>query len=173
MTTHSRPCDRSPYFYTAYGQEGIQASMNLFAYLIAIAAGAANPLQSGANAELNKQLGSPIWAGVFVYASGLVGLLLEQLFFRHAFPQAGSIASVKGWAWIGGFVSIASTLAGLTLAQKLGAGAFTGLTVTASIATSILFDHMGWIGFRQHSASPARLAGAVLMVLGLWIVAKF
>jgi transporter family-2 protein len=147
--------------------------MNFFAYLIAIASGIINPLQSGANAELNKQLDSPLWAGIFVYASGLAGLLLAQIFLRHAFPGTSRIVSVKGWAWIGGLVSIASTLTGLTLAQKLGAGVFTGLAVTASIATSVLFDHMGWIGFRQHSASPARIAGAVLMIVGLWVVAKF
>jgi len=147
--------------------------MNLIAYLVAIASGAAGPLQTGANAELNKQVASPLWAGIFVYASGLIGLLLAQIILREAFPTSSRLISVKGWAWLGGFVSIVSTLAGLTLAQRLGAGVFTGLTVTVSIATSVLLDHMGWIGFRQHSASPARMAGAALMIAGLWVVAKF
>ena len=147
--------------------------MNLFAYLIAIASGAANPLQAGANAELNKQLDSPLWAGIFVYASGLLGLLLAQLLLRHAFPTNDRLVNVKAWAWLGGLISIASTLAGLTLAQKLGSGVFTGLTVTASIITSVLLDHLGWVGFRQHTASPARLAGCALMIAGMWIVAKF
>ena len=151
----------------------IQGRMSLFAYLIAIAAGAANPFQSGANAELNKQIGSPVWAGIFVYASGLLGLLLAQIVLRHAFPASDRITEVRAWAWLGGLISIASTLAGLTLAQKLGSGVFTGLTLTASIATSVALDHLGWVGFRQHSASPARLAGCALMVVGLWMVAKF
>jgi transporter family-2 protein len=151
----------------------IQPFMNPFAYLIAIASGAANPLQSGANAELNKQIVSPLWAGIFVYASGLAGLLLAQAILRHALPTTGRLATVKAWAWLGGLTSIASTLAGITLAQKLGSGVFTGLTVTSSILTSVLLDHLGWIGFRQHSASPARLAGCALMVAGLWMVARF
>jgi transporter family-2 protein len=147
--------------------------MSLFAYLIAIASGAANPLQSGANAELNQQISSPLWAGIFVYASGLFGLLLAQVILRHAFPESDRLLQVKAWAWLGGLISIASTLAGLTLAQKLGSGVFTGLTVTASIVTSVLLDHMGWVGFRQHTASPARLAGCALMVVGLWMVSRF
>ena len=147
--------------------------MSFFAYLIAVAAGAANPLQAGANAELNKQVSSPLWAGIFVYASGLLGLLLAQIVLRHAFPASDRIAGVKAWAWLGGLISIASTLAGLTLAQRLGSGVFTGLTVTASIATSVALDQLGWVGFRQHTASPARLAGCALMVVGLWMVAKF
>jgi transporter family-2 protein len=148
-------------------------AMSFLAYLIAIASGAANPLQSGANAELNKQIASPLWAGIFVYATGLLGLLLAQLILRQAFPATDRLLTVKAWAWLGGLISIASTLAGLTLAQRLGSGVFTGLTVTASIVTSVLLDHLGWVGFRQHSASPARLAGCTLMVIGLWMVAKF
>ena len=147
--------------------------MTFFAFLIAIASGAANPLQSGANAELNKQIASPVWAGIFVYASGLFGLLLVQLILRHALPASDRLVTVRAWAWMGGLVSIASTLAGLTLAQKLGSGVFTGLTVTTAIATSVLLDHFGWVGFRQHTASPARLAGCALMVAGLWMVARF
>jgi bacterial/archaeal transporter family-2 protein len=147
--------------------------MSFFMYLFAAASGAANPFQSGANAELNKQLASPLWAGLFVYASGLLGLLVVQLVFRRSFPATGSLLMVKPWAWLGGLASIISTLAGLTLAQKLGSGVFTGLSLTASIVTSVLLDQFGWIGFRQHSASPGRLVGCALMVAGLWMVAKF
>jgi transporter family-2 protein len=146
--------------------------MTLFALLIAIAAGAANPFQSGTNAELNKQLGSPLWAGIAVYVLGLAGVLLLQLVFRQTLPSAGKLVAVPAWAWMGGLISILSTLAGLTLAQRLGASIFTGASVTAAIATSIALDHLGWIGFRQHSASPARLAGCALMIAGLWIVAR-
>jgi transporter family-2 protein len=146
--------------------------MSFFATLIAILSGAANPLQSGANAELNKQLASPLWAGICVYLTGLLGLLLTQLFLRQAFPSAARIHGVSSWAWFGGLISIVSTMAGLTLAQRLGAGIFTGLTVTASLATSILLDQMGWAGFRQHSASPARLIGCALMIGGVWILSR-
>jgi transporter family-2 protein len=142
-------------------------------YLIAIASGAANPFQSGTNAELNKQLGQPVWAGIFVYATGLAGLLLAQLVFRQPLPGTGRIAATHPWAWFGGFISIASTMAGLMLAQKLGSGIFTGLTLTASVLTSVALDHWGLIGFRQHTASPLRLAGCALLVGGIWMVSRF
>jgi uncharacterized membrane protein YdcZ (DUF606 family) len=41
--------------------------MTLLIVLIAIAAGLANHLQSGTNAEFNKQLASPLWARIVVY----------------------------------------------------------------------------------------------------------
>lgn len=147
--------------------------MSWILFLIAVASGISNPFQSGTNAQLNKQLGSPLWATIFVYASGLLGLLVAQLIARQVFPNAARFAGVSWWAWLGGLISVISTVAGLTLAQKLGSGVFTGASVTAALVTSVLLDHFGLLGFRQHSASPARLAGCALMVGGLWLIARF
>jgi transporter family-2 protein len=146
--------------------------MTLLILLVAIAAGVANPFQFGANSELNRQLGTPLWAGAFVYASGLVGILLLLVLFRHSAPANAQISAVPWWAWLGGLISIAPTLAGLTLAQRLGAGIFTGAGVTAALAVSVAMDHFALAGFRQHSVSPGRIAGCALLIAGLWMVAR-
>ncbi len=146
--------------------------MTILFVLIALAAGAANPLQSGANAQLNKQLGAPVWAAISVYATGLLGVLLVQLFLRHPLPASQVVTTVKPWAWLGGLVSIASTVAGLTLAQRMGSGVFTGLTLTASLVTSVLLDQFGLVGFAQRSASPTRMVGCGLMIAGAWILSR-
>lgn len=147
--------------------------MPVILWLIAVAAGAANPFQSGANAELGKRLAQPFWAGAVVYASGLAGLLLLQALFGHGWVPAEKLRAVPWWAWLGGLISIAPTMAGLMLAQKLGSTLFTGLSITAAIVTSALVDQFGLIGFRQHTASPARVIGCGLMVVGVWLVARF
>ena len=147
--------------------------MTWIVVLLAIGAGLANPFQAGTNAELNKQLGTPLWAGVLVYGTGLVGLLLLQVFLREALPAAGRVATVPWWAWVGGTISIASTMAGITLAQRMGSGAFTAITITAALLCSVVLDQMGWVGFRQHTASPGRLAGCALMVAGVWMISRF
>ena len=56
---------------------------------------------------------------------------------------------------------------------KVGAGAFTGITVTAAIVTSIVLDHFGWLGLKEHAAGAWRIVGAVLMIAGVMLVAKF
>ncbi len=147
--------------------------MNWISYLLATAAGAANPVQAGANAELKKCLNDAVWAGLAVYISGLLGMILIQLFVRGPLPAAAALSRTPWWAWTGGIISIASTIAGLTFAQKMGSGLFTGISVTASLAASILLDQFGLIGFKAHPASPLRILGTGLMITGLWLVAKF
>ncbi len=146
--------------------------MSFLLLLVALAAGVANPFQSGLNAELNKQLGKPLWATLSVYATGLAALLLVQLFVREALPTS-RLSGVPWWAWLGGAVSIVSTIIGLTIAQKLGSTLFTGASLSASIITSVLLDQFGLIGFKQHTASPGRLVGCGLLCAGVWLVARF
>ncbi len=146
--------------------------MTWLLFLSALAAGAANPFQSGVNAQLNKQLGHPIWASIIVYSTGLVSLIGLQLCLRQALPL-DRVGGVPWWAWTGGLISLVPTIIGLTIAQRLGSGVFTGASVTASLITSIVLDHLGLVGFREHSASPGRLAGCALMIAGVWLIARF
>jgi bacterial/archaeal transporter family-2 protein len=147
--------------------------VNWLIYLAAIAAGAANPGQAGANSELRRTIEQPLVAAIWVYLSGLASILFIQFILRQGWPTSDKIAHTPWWAWTGGLISIASTMAGISLAQRLGSGVFTGLSVTASLAISIILDHFGWIGFKVHPASWPRVLGCGLMVLGLWLVAKF
>ena len=146
--------------------------MTFLIALIALFSGAANPFQGATNAQLNKQTHSPLWAGIIVYSTGLLGLLLVQVFARQAFP-ASTLGKVNWWAWTGGLISLVSTIVGLTLTQKLGSGLFTGLSLTAAVITSVTLDHFGIVGLKQHTASPGRLIGCALLVAGIWCVAKF
>jgi transporter family-2 protein len=83
------------------------------------------------------------------------------------------MAGVSRWAWVGGLISIASSMAGLLLAQKMGSGIFTGTSLTAALVTSVMLDRFGPVGFKQHTASPARMAGCALMVVGVWLISGF
>lgn len=146
--------------------------MNWIFYVLAAAAGAANPAQAGANAELKKTLHDALPATMFVYLSGLLGILLLWAFVRQPFPGSEKFAATPWWAWTGGLLSIGATLAGAVFAQRMGSGVFTGISVTASLAMSVALDNFGWMGFEVHPASWSRIAGCGLMIIGLWMVAK-
>jgi transporter family-2 protein len=146
--------------------------MAWLALIVAVLGGAANPFQGATNGELNHRLGQPVWAGAVVYGTGLVGLLLVLAAMRQAFP-ATRASEVPWWAWCGGLISLGSTMSGLMMTQKLGSGLFTAASLTAAVVTSVLLDHFGVVGLKQHTASPGRLVGCALLIAGVWLVAKF
>jgi bacterial/archaeal transporter family-2 protein len=147
--------------------------VNWIIYLLAALAGAANPAQAAANAELKKTINQALVATIAVYFTGLLGMVLIQVVSRQPVPAVSKLSGAPWWAWTGGLLSIGATLAGAAFAQRLGSGVFTGLSVTAAIVSSIVLDHYGWMGFKVHHASLPRILGCGLMVTGLWLTSKF
>jgi transporter family-2 protein len=77
------------------------------------------------------------------------------------------------WAPIGGLAGAVAVYAGLTMVDKIGAGPFNGLIITANIVASIAIDHYGFLNMPAHPLSAFRVVGVVLMVAGITLIAKF
>ena len=112
-------------------------------------------------------------AALFVYGSALIALLIMIPYTRLAGFGQSRAAEVPWWAWLGGLLSIVSTMAGLMLAKKMGSMFFTATTVTCSMVCSELLDHFGWVGFEVHRVTPLRLVGCTLLCAGLFLVSRF
>jgi transporter family-2 protein len=147
--------------------------MGWLLYLFVVAAGSFSAVQAGANAQLRKSLDQPLLAALCVYGSALIALLIMLPFTRTAGFGPSKAADVPWWAWLGGLLSIVSTMAGLVLAEKMGSMFFTAATVTCSMVCAVLLDHFGWVGFEVHRVNPLRLVGCALLLAGVFLVAKF
>ena len=148
-----------------------------FLYLFAFFAGITNTVMAGSNSTLGKKLHQPLAAAVVVYGVGLLAALITLFggiaVNRAALPPSSAVHAVPWWGWIGGALGAIYIIAGITVPEKIGAASFTGMTVTAAIITSIVMDHFGLVGFKQHSAGIGRIIGACLMFAGLFLIAKF
>jgi transporter family-2 protein len=88
-------------------------------------------------------------------------------------PTGGALAQVPWWGFIGGIFGAVYILSMLLMAERLGAAVFMGVTVSAAVVTSLVMDHFGLLGFQVHEAGLGRMAGGVLMVVGLALIAAF
>ncbi len=147
--------------------------MTILAYLFVVIAGALNAVQSGSNAQLARSLGRPWLVALLVSLVTAAVFVVAMLAADTRLPEAGKLSAAPWWAWTGGLCGAAYVAATLFFAERMGAGVFTGLTITAGIAASILVDHFGLVGFQQHPASLVRMLGAGVMVAGLVLVARF
>jgi len=147
--------------------------MKLLFYVFVMAAGCSSAIQAGANGQLRKSLNQPLLAALCVYGSAFVALLVAVPFTRLPEVVPGKIAQVPWWAWLGGLLSITSTMAGLVLAQRMGSLFFTAATVTCSLICAVMMDHLGWVGFEAHPINAGRLVGCALLLAGLYLVSKF
>jgi transporter family-2 protein len=95
------------------------------------------------------------------------------LILPHPLPTTHDLAAMPWWAVIGGLVGAVQVYAGLTLVNRVGAGMFVGLTVTAALITSLVVDHFGWFRMQMHPISIWRVLGGLLMVAGVTLISRF
>jgi transporter family-2 protein len=141
--------------------------------LFAIAAGLTSALQSGSNNMLQKSLSAPFWTVAIISALTLAAAIPFAVVAGERVPAGAAMAQAPWWAWLGGVFGICFVMATVFASPKLGAGLFVALIVTTSTVTALLLDHFGLMGFAVHKAGLARIAGGLLMIAGVALVAIF
>ena len=119
--------------------------------LLAFAAGAFVPIQTGANAVLSKELGSGLLSTLVVFLVATVATILFLLIQKPIIPTMSQMSSIPLYAWITGGVLGAAYIALLIYtAPKLGMASVVGLVVLGQISIAMLVDHFGWLGMSIH-----------------------
>ena len=148
--------------------------MDILLYLFAAFAGALNAVQAGANSSLAKALDNKFVAGLIVVSVTFTAFLVTGGVSRQlAWPGANRFAAVPWWAWTGGLLGGLFIMAQLFAAEKLGSAVFMTITVSAAVISALLLDHFGLVGFKEHPLGWGRVAGAVLILCGLGLIARF
>ncbi|WP_315855413.1 DMT family transporter [Vibrio hangzhouensis] len=127
--------------------------------------------QAGINAQLRSGLSSPLQAAFISFVIGT--LLLGTLVLIEGKPwfTSGSIRSIPWWAWLGGFLGAFNIAMSIYLAPMLGALALAISIVCGQVIASLFFDQYGLLGYPKIELSPQRLGGAILIVIGVILVA--
>ena len=138
-----------------------------------ILGGALQSTGAAMNGQLKNSLINPYLASAISFA--MITFLFTALFFimPHPLPTTANIAGMPWWAPIGGLVGALQGYMGLTQVNKVGAGPFMGFTVTASLIASLLIDHYGFSRMNLHPLNWLRGLGALLLVGGVTLIAKF
>jgi bacterial/archaeal transporter family-2 protein len=125
------------------------------------------------NAQLKTSLRNPWLASTVSFGVISAFFICAFVIMPRPLPSVKDLASMPWWAPLGGLVGAVQVYAGLTLVNRVGAGPFMGLTVTAALITSLVIDHFGWFHMPVHSANAWRILGGVLMMVGIGLIAKF
>ena len=138
-----------------------------------ILGGALQACGAAMNGQLGKFLVNPWLASAISFSLITFFFIAAFLILPHPLPTTKDLASLPWWAVLGGLVGAVQVYAGLTLVNKVGAGLFMGLTVTAALIASLGIDHFGLFRMEHHPLNLWRTLGALLLIGGVTLIAKF
>jgi transporter family-2 protein len=146
---------------------------NIFYYFLALFAGIVLSTQSGVNSQLRGVLGNPILSSLVSFTIGTAVLLLYVVIFQpDSFSALSNLQGMTWHKWTGGVIGAFFVSFVIILAPRIGAANMMGLIVAGQILIALVFDHYGLLGFTQHSINWIRVAGALMLIGGVFLILK-
>jgi transporter family-2 protein len=141
------------------------------AVLLGAGAGCLVGMQAPVNLRLGKSVGS-LQAASVSFLVGTSALLLITTFYKGGLGGIGKIGDAPWWALAGGlFGAVYVTVAILTV-QTLGASGLTAVVIGGQLAMSVVIDRFGLLGLHRQAIGASRIAGLVLLVVGVALVVR-
>ncbi|MBW4642867.1 MAG: DMT family transporter [Goleter apudmare HA4340-LM2] len=139
--------------------------------LAALVGGAVLPVQVALNTLLRRYVGEPMQVTFISYLAGTLASLAICLFAQYPLPAMTTLSQTSWWMWVGGCLGTLYVWSTIFATPKIGAALALSLTIAGQMIAALLLDHYGALGLTKYTASPTRIAGVVLVVLGVSLVA--
>ena len=127
-------------------------------------------MQAPINGKFGREIGS-LPAATVSFAFGLAALL-ALVAIRGEVGRIGEAASVPWWYLTGGLFGAVYVTTVLITVGTLGAGPVVAATIAAQLTVSIVIDQFGWLGVAKDPVTAGKLAGVVLLGLGVFLVVR-
>jgi transporter family-2 protein len=145
----------------------------IIAIAIGLFAGCLLGAQPSVNGQLGRHLEHPLQASLISFASGTAILLILAL-STGVFPPSFTTPprDLPWWIWFGGAIGVVLVTTSLILVPRVGSLPWFAAVMTGQTVAAILLDHYGLLGNPRAVASPLRLLGAGLLIVGVLVIVQ-
>ena len=141
-------------------------------YPFILVAGALQAIGNAMNAQLRGRMVNPWLAATVSFLPIVFVFTTLFLTMPTPLPSLDSLSKMPWYAPLGGLAGAVAVFGGLAFIDKVGAGPFNGLTLTANIITSLALDAFGLFGLQAAGFKPLPWLGGLLMAAGVVFIAK-
>lgn len=141
------------------------------AVLVGVGAGCLVGMQAPINSRLGKSVGS-LQAASFSFLVGTVALVSISYILRGGLGSLGHLGRVPWWALAGGLLGAVYVFVALEAVRTLGASGLTAVVITGQLVISVVIDRFGLLGVARQAVGVQRIAGLVLLAVGVVLVVR-
>lgn len=153
------------------------SSKHLILLLVAVLVGGVVPVQANVNAQLGRLLGTEVPQKIATtcvsFIGGTLGAIVLLLIVSGGRPRLEtSPLNAPPLLLTGGLYGVVFVSASIMLVPRIGTAATVGAMLCGQMIVSVFFDHIGFLGAARYAATPGRIGGLALMMLGLLLVSQ-
>lgn len=145
----------------------------IWLYPIIITAGMLQALGPPMNGQLRQSLVNPWLATLVSFGLVFALFIIVAAINPRPLPTAQGLAAMPWWAPLGGIIGAFAVVTGLLFVDRVGAGPFAAMTVSANLIMSVIIDQFGLVNMPVHALSPMRALGAALLIGGVALMTLF
>lgn len=140
--------------------------------ILGVIAGLCVPLQTSINTKLGSYTKSPILSSFYSFLIGTIVLIIVNLIMN---PQKLSPSFMMNqdfsYVWFtGGLLGVVFLTGNLLLLPRIGAALTVVMTVSGQIIMGIFIDQFGLFNADIHPINLERIAGVIIMLLGILLM---
>lgn len=140
--------------------------------IVIVIAGIALPIQAGLNAKMGKEINNPVAASFISFSVGAIALMVYMLITRTGVKSEG-FQQLPFYTWFAGVLGAFYVASVVIVFPKLGSALTFSLIVAGQLLASIFLDHFNILVGQQHSFNLQRLAGILLVMVGVFLIRKY
>jgi transporter family-2 protein len=142
--------------------------------VLIIAAGTLLPVQIAINSRLREAVASPVLSALVSFTVGGLALFVVTVLGGLGGSGRGltGFAAAPWWAFLGGLCGALYVLLSIIALPRLGAAVIIGAAILGQQVASLLMDHYGWLGAPRVPLTGGRVAGAILLLIGVWLLQR-
>ena len=144
--------------------------MTIQLILLALAMGAMISIYLPMITRMAGLLGSAPMANVPFFAVAFLCSVAIALVSGGRATDFGKIGSLPPWLFLSGVMSAGMIIGSSYLIPRIGIGAFFVLLVSGQVLAGLVFGQLGLFGVPASALTFGKLAGAAMVVGGVWLV---
>jgi transporter family-2 protein len=116
---------------------------------------------------MSAVVGAPVLSALINFAVG--GLMLTVMLMLGTLGRGNlsAVGAAPWWAWIGGIFGAIWVTAAIVAVPKIGTGLALAAVILGQLLGAMVLDTYGWLGAPRIPLNPWRVAGAVLLFVGV------
>lgn len=139
--------------------------------ILPLIAGAMLPTQAGFNGQIARHISSFMGASLISFSVGTLAIFIVTLCLREL-PSVTALKGLNAWQWSTGMMGAFYICTAVLVAPKIGASLFMALILAGQLTMAITLDHFGWAGYKQTPISLEKIAGVLLIFVGVILIRR-